>query len=198
MAAERARARMFPTAVSVQSQGLVEQTGIDLTVAHPLSALSPRREVAFLGSSTRGLVTPTDSRPQVVGETEQAGAVRNVSMNKEAFRPTTSQLVAEWQGCVTSISDDYFVAEMLGTHGEGVIGSLEEAVVPLEDLRESDKALLLEGAFFRLCISYEVEPTGSKRRFTEVVFRRLPAYRRDTLEVAAKDAYSLSRGIRLE
>ena len=110
----------------------------------------------------------------------------------------TSQLLAEWHGQVTAIYEDSFSAELKGRHGEGVIGSEEEAVIPLEDIRSDDRALVRIGAFFSLCVCYGLSVGGQRRRFTDVVFRRLPAYILEELEQARERARELVRGLRLE
>lgn len=110
----------------------------------------------------------------------------------------TSQLLAEWRGQVSAIFDDAFSAELKGRHGEGVIGSEEEALIPLDDVRSDDRDLVRPGAFFSLCVCYESSVDGQRRRFTDVVFRRLPAYRLEELELARDRARELVRGLRLE
>ena len=111
---------------------------------------------------------------------------------------SVSQLLAEWHGQVTRLGANTFTAELKGRHGSGVAGSEDEAIIPLEDVREEDSELVRIGAFFRLCISYEVNSGGSKRRFTEVIFRRMPAYRREELAAAQERARDITRAIRLE
>lgn len=120
------------------------------------------------------------------------------SINAFQERQAASQLLAEWHGQVTHIHADSFTAQLKGRFGECVQGSEDEAVIPVEDVRDEDKELFEVGAFFSLCISYEVSPTGSKRRFTEVIFRRMPAFRREELEAAAGRAKEIVRGLRLE
>lgn len=110
----------------------------------------------------------------------------------------TSQLLAEWHGQVVEVLRDTFVAQLKGKHGEAVAGRDEEAVIPIEEVQPDDLDLLAPGAFFRLCISYSVDTYGSHRRITDVVFRRLPAYRRDELEQAQSRGRELARGLRLE
>lgn len=110
----------------------------------------------------------------------------------------TSHLLAEWHGQVTEILGDVFKAELRGTHGVGVVGKQEEALIPIDDVQPDDIDLFVDGAFFRLCISYEVSATGVRRRCTTVVFRRLPAYRREELEDARRVGQEIARGLRLE
>ena len=44
--------------------------------------------------------------------------------------PARSQVIAEWHGQVIAVEQSYFVAELKGTIGVGVAGSLEEAQIP--------------------------------------------------------------------
>lgn len=115
-----------------------------------------------------------------------------------AAAPLGSQSIAEWQGMVTEVGDDYFFAELRGLSGSGVHGSLEEARLPIEEVRTEDRELLEPGAFFRLCIKRDHTAQGSLRRYSEVVFRRMPAYRRQDLEAARERARELARELRVE
>ena len=112
-------------------------------------------------------------------------------------RPSSRPL-AEWHGQVIRIEDAVFIAELKGTHGTGVAGKLEQAVIPIEEVQPSDLGLLRPGAFFRLCVSYAVAPKGTQRRYTEVVFRRLPAYRREELEAAQRAGRDIARDLQVE
>lgn len=111
--------------------------------------------------------------------------------------PARSQVIAEWHGQVIAIEQSYFIAELKGTIGAGVAGALEEAQIPRDEVRQDDRDLLREGAFFRLCVNWEFV-NGSRRRVTDIVFRRMPAYRRDELEEARKAAVDLFHALRVE
>ena len=74
---------------------------------------------------------------------------------------------------------------------------MEEAQIPRDEVRQDDRDLLREGAFFRLCVNWELV-NGSRRRVTDIVFRRMPAYRRDELEDARKAAVDLFHALRVE
>lgn len=108
-----------------------------------------------------------------------------------------SQLLAEWHGQVTEVLATTFAAQLKGRHGAGVFGKEDIAIIPRAEVRPDDEELLVPGAFFSLCVSYEVSRRG-RRRFTEVVFRRLPAYRREELEQAEARGREIARGLRLE
>ena len=109
------------------------------------------------------------------------------------------ELLAEWNGCVTVVEDGpYFMATLKGILGEGVKGEEEDATIPVSDVSEWDKDLLRPGNFFRLCVIYEILPSGQPRRSTQVVFRRLPAYRQHDLDTALERGRELARGLRVE
>lgn len=149
-----------------------------------------------VGDLAKRELAPTSATP--VDSTLDASTeeVQNLAPKTEAV--ATSRLIAEWHGFVASVESDHFLAELRGRHGEGVLGAHDEALIPISDVRDSDKLLLKEGAFFRLCISYEIDPRGSKRRFTEIVFRRLPAYRPSDLDDARNRGLEIARALRLE
>ena len=109
-----------------------------------------------------------------------------------------SQLIAEWHGQVLSIDEENFVAELRGTLGAGVAREHEEALIPIAEIRRDDMELFMIGAFFRLCVSYEIAPSGNRRRYTELIFRRVPAYRQDEIQAARDRAREISRALRVE
>lgn len=111
-----------------------------------------------------------------------------------------AELLAEWNGCVTSIQNvgHYFSATLRGVKGEGVKGEEDDAIIPISDVSEWDKDLLQPGNYFRLCVMHEISPSGQPRRYSLVVFRRLPAYRKQDLDEALERGCNLARGLRVE
>ena len=123
--------------------------------------------------------------------------------NPSATRGTTTHrspavVLAEWSGCVERIEAQFFSASLKGIVGEGVQGVSEDAEIPLSDVAESDMELLTLGSFFRLCVFYEFREDDRPRRYTQVVFRRLPAYRASDLADAARRADDVHRALRVE
>lgn len=110
------------------------------------------------------------------------------------------ELLAEWGGCVTEVNEDdfYFAANLLGIQGKGVKGEEEDAIIPISDVNKADKELLVPGNFFRLCVMYEIDSSGQPRRYTQVIFRRMPAYRQLDLDEALERGRKLARGLRVE
>ena len=111
--------------------------------------------------------------------------------------PQAPRVLAEWDGYVERIYDDYFEARMRGLQGVGVKGKSEEADIPKSDVDDSDQSLIVPGGLFRLTISYETPKPGVKRRYTSVQFRRLPAYSQRDLNMVEREADELFNGIQL-
>jgi hypothetical protein len=119
------------------------------------------------------------------------------------LKPSASskcEVLAEWNGCVAAVDDagHSFTATLIGVSGEGVKGEEEEATIPVADVSEWDNDLLRPGNFFRLCVIYEILPSGQPRRYTQVVFRRLPAYRQHDLDRAMERGRELAVRLRVE
>ncbi|MFY9328180.1 MAG: hypothetical protein WAO76_09210 [Georgfuchsia sp.] len=109
-----------------------------------------------------------------------------------------SDLLAEWDGIVTEIREHYFTASLSGIFGEGVEEEAEEAEIPVSDVNKSELDLFRLGSVFRLCVFYEELPNGQPRRFTQVVFRRLPAYRSRDIRAAEERAELIHQHLRVE
>jgi len=143
----------------------------------------------------------TNRRLQTVPEVDTSAALPSAPPatlpNEFRQEQISTQLLAEWHGQVTEVLGSSFVAELTGRHGEGVAGKEEIAVIPRDEVNPDDAELLVPGAFFSLCIAYEQSSRG-RRKFTFVVFRRLPAYRREELQEARDRGRQIARGLRLE
>lgn len=119
---------------------------------------------------------------------------------KRPVVPVQEEVQAEWSGCVEEVHNEAscFTATLRGIKGKGVKGELEDAVIPIADVNKSDMELLRPGNYFRLCAMYEVTPSGQPRRFTQVIFRRMPAYRQKDLDEALQRGRELSGSLRVE
>lgn len=141
----------------------------------------------------------TFAAPNRTDTANSARARRDTALSSVAIRGATkSLLVAEWEGHVTAIEKDAFVAMLRGVFGDGVEGESEEATIPLTEAGGINEGLLAVGALFRMCVSYEEQPSRPIRRYTEVIFRRLPAYRQQDLDEAQKRGRELLNGLRVE
>jgi hypothetical protein len=121
--------------------------------------------------------------------------------NKSSFAANYEpKVLAEWEGYVVEVSDqeDFFAASLTGIRGQGVKGEEEDALIPISDVSESDMSLLSPGNFFRLCVKHEIDKYGQPRRYSQLVFRRLPAYREEDLLEAMDRGRKLARSLRVE
>lgn len=103
----------------------------------------------------------------------------------------------EWEGYVMSVSDDGFTAQLVDLTAEDDLPA-EEADFSLDDVSDPDRRLLREGAVFRWTIGYEKSVSGTKKRISQIVFRRLPQWTKKEIEAADWTARQLLSGIAWE
>lgn len=115
--------------------------------------------------------------------------VRNYNPNDvETFSP-----LQEWEGYVTEITETSFVAHLIDrTAGKTIPEELMEFAI--EELSDDNKELLQEGAIFRWSIGYH-KFHGTKRKASDIVFRRLPAFTKKDLVAAEARATRLSEAL---
>jgi hypothetical protein len=85
------------------------------------------------------------------------------------------QPLQEWEGYVTEVRGDLFTARLTDLSAARKIEE-ESAEFPIDDLSDDDQKLLHIGAIFRWIIGYQRSSDGTKRRVSQVTFRRLPAW----------------------
>lgn len=136
--------------------------------------------------------TTTDHRSR------QSGSADVLGFPMQGYEPAPrvlQELLAEWHGYVTHVGpadNPWFSAVLTGKKGLGVVGEEEDAQIPIEDVSEFDRELVSPGNFFTLSVIREVRSDGQPRRYTQVVFRRLPAYQNRDLEAAAERARQIT------
>lgn len=166
-----------------------------IATSPPLDSTAPVREIE-IGKWPKGYEAESTKPGTSVSKLE--GKVSTLPVPVNDIRRNPARRLAEWNGCVTEIDTHYFSAALKGIFGEGVNGEEEDAEIPISDVSESDRDLLALGNFFRLCVFYEMREDGQPRRYTQVVFRRLPAYRPHELAQAVERASEIHRLLRVE
>ena len=136
-------------------------------------------------------VTNNDSRSSNTAfippvETESGPEARIAAIPRKlphADRTTAATLCAlqEWEGYVVDVHRDGFTARLTdltaaASHEE------EEAFIPMTEVADSDAELAVLGGVFRWVIGYKRSPSGTKKRVSQIVFRRLPAVTQDDIE----------------
>lgn len=120
--------------------------------------------------------------------------VRNLPVEANK-RPFQDRFVAlqEWEGSVVEVYEDRFVARLTDMTDE--TNAQEEAVFYVDELRKDDVQLLREGAIFRWVVGYHYERGGTKRRSSQIVFRRLPVWTKSQLQRADTRAEEIRRDL---
>ncbi|MDZ7762527.1 MAG: hypothetical protein U5L00_20045 [Desulfovermiculus sp.] len=103
------------------------------------------------------------------------------------------RVVREFEGIVDQVDQEngVFLARLIDlTAGE--IFEHDEGEFPIDDVRPDDLPLLNEGAVFRVRVAYRIKRGGTRQRFTEIIFRRLPCWNERHFEFAKQRAAKLS------
>lgn len=98
----------------------------------------------------------------------------------------------KWQGVVIDVSKESFLARLKDLTNAGPD---EEAEIPIEELSPGDMELLRPGAVFYWNIGYLDKLSGQRLRHSFLRFRRLPAWTREELEQAEKEAKRIQESI---
>jgi hypothetical protein len=103
----------------------------------------------------------------------------------------------EWEGYVTAICDEVFVAELVDVTRNRARAE-EQVDFLLSDLDDEQRKSLRLGAVFRWAIGYERSPAGSKKRVSQLIFRELPQWTQADLDAARAYGQSLTSNIQWE
>jgi hypothetical protein len=140
---------------------------------------------------------------QITDFSAHVGHAPDLDNEPPAFHPARlrprSNLIPlqEWEGHVIDVSKNGFSARLVDLTHQADIAT-EEADFDLDEVSDSDLNLLREGAVFRWTIGYETAPSGSKKRVSQLVFRRLPKWTSKEIAQADRDAETLMKGINWE
>ena len=74
----------------------------------------------------------------------------------------------------------------------------EEADFPLNELSDRDLENIKLGSVFRWVIGYEKKASGTKKRYSEIVFREMPQWTNREIQSAEKKASEIVRSINWE
>jgi len=113
--------------------------------------------------------------------------------DRDASRIVTFSPLQEWEGYVIDIGSDTFVANLIDKTAKKTMAE-ESMEFPIADLSEDDRDMLRVGAIFRWSVGYQ-KRHGSKRKVSEIVFRRLPALTRSDFDAANNRVESILEAI---
>jgi hypothetical protein len=132
-----------------------------------------------------GLSTRTPRVPPL-----DLGVVQYPSPARELPR---EEVLQEWEGQVQEVGERVFSARLVDLTRDSK-EETEEADLPIEDLGEADRRLVVPGATFRWIIGYRWT-NGEKERFTRVIIRRLPIWTEEEIKSADREAAELHNAL---
>ena len=140
---------------------------------------------------TAAVAVPDATRSDVSNETSSgplASSARPIVFPASSVPTTTFEARQLWEGVVEEIHD--VEKELLVTLYDGTNrrNPPERAFLSLDEVPESDKALVAVGAIFYWSIGYERSVHGQKRSVSEIRFRRLPTWTKRELADLRREA----------
>lgn len=174
-----ARETSSESETSSKSQGSPGDTVYD-SGAEPISAAADKSHSA----SEDGVPTAEDG-VVVSPERFQAQEIPETT-------PQTTQVTVlkQWEGIVEWVEDrSWFRARLTDLKSES--GSRQQVEIDFEDVAPDDRPLIQEGAVFYWDIGRKKTRYGSVENFSEIRFRRMPAWSKRDLERAERKAREL-------
>lgn len=155
---------------------------MNVAAASPVPTLEEAVSLA-LGPGGRGEMSvsagspATDTSvafPDYAGGSEGSASVMDFPPRPKPAPPrAVLHALQEWEGYVIELGSGEFVARLVDLTA-GSSHEEEEAIIPLEEVSESDADKMTVGSIFRWVIGYERSPAGTKRRVSQIWFRDLP------------------------
>lgn len=172
-------------AVGTNTEATTGNASLDSSVHDPTlltpAPMRPAHEDGFAGTTR----SPVDRPPTLPFPDQYA-----------AGSQSTLHALQEWEGYVLEIHGDEFVARLVDLTA-GATHEEEEATIPLEELSAIDAAALREGGIFRWVIGYQLDPSGTKKRVSQIVFRDLPRLTEDDIQRGRAWARETLRALKL-
>ena len=160
-------------------------SSLDSSVSEPLR-LAPTRPHPAQEDGVPGTMKPPVGAPPTLPFSGQYSAGSRA----------TFHALQEWEGYVLKIDGDEFVARLVDLTA-GSSHEEEEAIIPVAELSASDAATLREGGIFRWVIGYQIDPSGTKKRVSQIVFRDLPRLTERDIQQGRKWARETLRALKL-
>lgn len=135
--------------------------------------------------------------PRQIAKAALVGARLEGGSQTDEIRQISFEPLQEWEGCVVEIKAETFTATLTDITARRDFED-EVAEFPLGDVSDDDIPLFKPKAIFRWLIGYERHPSGTKRRVSSVVFRRLPSWSATDLSRANEEAKILHEAITWE
>ena len=124
-------------------------------------------------------------------EQEPSNVITHANFKAKPYQNFFTSL-QEWEGVVTKVMNDAFLARLIDlTHR----GADEEAEFPIDEVSEEDKPLINVGAIFYWNIGYHTSYSGQRTRTSIIRFRRLPAWTQREIDAAKREAERIEKAL---
>jgi hypothetical protein len=105
------------------------------------------------------------------------------------IKPTTQEArsvsLQKWEGVVLEVMQETFLARLVDLTNQNVE---EDAEFDLEEISKGDRDFVKPGAIFYWSIGYLDSRSGQRTRASVIRFRRLPAWSKQEIEAANREA----------
>lgn len=183
-------ARLNDTRGNVERYALLER-------AHGAPAALRRREVVQRWPDENQAAMPQTASAEMIEEFKDDRIAEQIGRASDVSAPFAFHPLQEWEGYVLKVDRDTFTARLTDVSaGETRAG--EEAILPIDDLSDDDRKMLESGRLFRWCIGYQRTHGGTKRRVSQIVFRRLPKWTAKDIAQAKGEGERLARSLNWE
>ena len=177
---------------AASSETLRSVSAENLTAARVVFTSTLERADDFKGfRSMENNITQTSADGNV---SAQPVSLREIELRNEVIRKSSGTkddkfiMLQRWEGTVTKVSEDSFVARLSDLSQENLE---EEAEIPIEEIPEADLRLVEPGAVFYWCIGYIDRVGGQRIRASMIRFRRLPSWTRPAIQKVKVEAQRL-------
>lgn len=119
------------------------------------------------------------------------------TVNLKTREQFTLVALQEWEGYVTKVDEEnnFFTASLIDMTASDEIAK-EEADFSIDDLSSTDINMLNIGSVFRWTIGYQRSPSGTKRKVSQINFRKFPKWTKRALKKAEDKAKHISKSIK--
>jgi len=127
-------------------------------------------------------MTDSDDLSNMSEQKDQVVYLKPVTFIKSRFIE-----LQKWEGIVLEVSTNSFIGRLIDLTQDHIDS---EAEFSFEEVHDEDKPLITPGAIFYWTIGYK-EDGGQRIRASMIRFRRLPAWQKDEIEAAKRDAQKI-------
>jgi hypothetical protein len=159
----------------------------DTTAEPEQSALSGTLELA--GTTARFITESVQNVPllNVVQLTSSAQKSKNEKDPGSGLVREHSVILQQWEGLVLFREEESFTARLFESYQDFPV---KRAKISLQEVAEEQRELVLPGGMFSWIIGYRIRG-GTRSRFSEIYFRRLPPWTKQELKNAETAAVKI-------